>query len=59
MIIEEAPFYQRLTPKMQSELIEYLFSDYVKKFSHIFAFCEDGFRNELIIQMYSRRLQPK
>ena len=58
MIIEEADFYQKLPPTMQTEMIEYLFSWYMKKFAHIFAFTEKGFRNELIIQMYSRRFYP-
>ena len=41
---------------MQTELIEFLFSDFITKFNSMFDFCEKGFRNELIIQMYSRRV---
>ena len=49
MIVEEFDFYQQLPPKMQTELVEYLFSDMLDRFSHVFSFCEKGFRNELII----------
>ena len=49
MIVEEFDFYEKLTPKMQSELVETIFFNIIAQFSHIFAFCEDGFRNELII----------
>lgn len=40
---------------MQTELVEFLFSDFLGKFS-MFKICEKGFRNELLIQMYSRRV---
>ena len=49
MIVEEFNFYEALTPKMQSELVNFLFKGTVERYSHIFAFCEDGFTNELII----------
>ena len=32
MIVEEFEFYQQLSPKMQSELVEFLFSDTINKF---------------------------
>ena len=49
MIVEEFNFYEQLPPKMQSELVETIFFNIIAQFSHVFAFCEDGFRNELII----------
>ena len=58
MIIEEFDFYQRLSPKMQTQLIEYCFVDTLKMFNHFFAFCEEGFRNEIVIQMYHRQTEP-
>ena len=58
MIIEEFDFYQQLPPKMQSQLIEHLFQNFLKRFDSMFAFCEEGFRNEMVINMYSRRIQP-
>ena len=54
MIIEEFDFYQMLCPRMQSELIKHCFKDTLQQFQQIFAFCEDGFRNELVINMFSR-----
>ena len=56
MIVEEFEFYQQLPPKMQSELVEYIFPEVMLKFQHLFNFCEKGFRNELLVQMYSRRV---
>ena len=58
MIVEEFDFYQQLPPKMQTELIEYLFYDMLDRFKHMFSFCEEGFRNELIILMFSRKENP-
>ena len=58
MIVEEFDFYQRLPPKMQSELIEYCFTGTLNKFHEFFSQCEEGFRNELIIQMYHREIKP-
>ena len=49
MIVEEFNFYQMLPPKMQSELVDYLFYDILDRFKHVFNFCENGFRNELMI----------
>ena len=49
MIVEEFEFYQQLSPKMQSEVVEFLFSDTIQKFWSSFAFFEKGFRNECII----------
>ena len=49
MIVEEFDFYQQLPPKMQTELVSYLFYDMLNRFKHMFSFCEEGFRNELII----------
>ena len=43
---------------MQTDLVEYLFGDILGKFSHVFSFCELGFRNELMIQMFSRKIRP-
>ena len=49
MIVEEFEFYQQLSPKMQTELVEFLFSDTINKFWSNFQFFEKGFRNECII----------
>lgn len=59
MIVEEFEFYQQLPPKMQNELVDQIFQEILKKFSHFFAYTDVGFRNELIVQMYSRRYAPE
>ena len=55
MVIEEYPFYNYLTPRMQSDLIELVFEEFIQKFEHFFGQCEKGFRNEFTISMYTRR----
>lgn len=54
LIIEEFTLYQKLTPKMQNELVEQIFTDFIVKFDNFFGPCEIGFRNEMIINMYIR-----
>ena len=60
LVIEEFPFFQQITPKMQTELIQNtrVFRDFEKSFNHFFDECERGFTNELIINMYCRIYSP-
>ena len=58
LIVEEFDLYQTLTPKMQTELINKIFSKFIKRFKHFFNSCEIGFRNEFIIQLYARVYPP-
>ena len=55
-LIEEHTFYQRMTPRMQTELIDLLFSDFLTKFDYFFKGLEieRGFINELVIHLYAR-----
>lgn len=54
LIIEEGPYFDRLAPKMQTELVKSLFGDFMKKFTHFFDSCETGFMNECIVNMLAR-----
>ena len=56
MIVEEADFYYLLPPKLQSDLINFLFFDFKKQFSSFFDPCEQGFANELIVSLFARNL---
>ena len=60
LIIEEFEFYDQITPKMQTDLIQNIkvFRDFEKSFSHFFEECERGFTNELIINLYCRIYFP-
>ena len=58
IIIEEFDLYQKLPPGVQSQLITYIFPEFIERFNHFLGKCENGFRNELIIQMYTRRMYP-
>jgi hypothetical protein len=54
LIIEEFEFYQQLRPRMQTELIDTIFIDFIEKFWPFFKHCKLGFRNEFIISMLVR-----
>ena len=57
MVIDDFDFYLKLTPKMQTEVIETIFSQFRKDFSHFFDPCETGFTNEVIINLYADPLE--
>lgn len=59
LIIEEFPFYYQISPKMQTEITNTIFKDFIQNFRHFFDYCERGFTNELIINMYCRIYQPE
>ena len=44
-----------LAPKMQTELIQKLFSKFIGRFRYFFNSCEVGFRNEFVIWMFARQ----
>jgi len=56
LVIEEFPFYQQITPKMQTDLIQNtrVFKEFERSFNHFFEECERGFTNEMIINMFCR-----
>jgi len=60
LVIEEFPFYQQMTPQMQTQLISQTaqFKRFERNFNHFFEECERGFINELIISLYCRIYQP-
>ena len=39
-------------------MINHIFKDFTEKFSHFLGACEEGFKNELIIQLYSSSYMP-
>jgi len=59
LVIEEFSFYQQITPKMQTDLIQNtrVFQEFERSFNHFFDECERGFTNELIINMFCRIFQ--
>ncbi|CDW76539.1 cation channel family protein [Stylonychia lemnae] len=59
LIIEEFPYYYQISPKMQTELCTTIFKEFQQSFRLFFDFCERGFINELIINMYCRIYQPE
>jgi hypothetical protein len=58
LIIEEFNFYQQIPPKMQTEIMNTIFKDFQLHFRHFFEYCERGFVNELIINMFARIYEP-
>lgn len=43
---------------MQTELMNTIFKDFQNGFKHFFDYCERGFINEMIINMYARTYKP-
>ena len=58
LIVEEYDLYELLPPKMQTDLIKQLFGSFIRDFKYFFNSCEEGFRNEFIIQLYARVYKP-
>ena len=58
MIIEEHDFYFMLSPKSQTDLINFLFFEFKKHFATFFDPCEIGFTNEVIINLFARHMPP-
>lgn len=55
LIIEEFSCYQKISPKMQTEVINTIFEDFRRNFRHFFDPCDQGFVNETIINLLSRK----
>ena len=60
LLIEEFPFYQQLSPKLQTDLMQNIaiFKEFENYFNDFFDECERGFTNELIISLYCRIYTP-
>lgn len=60
LVIEEFDFYQQITPKMKTDLIQNtrVFKEFERSFAHFFEECERGFTNELIMSLYCRIYGP-
>ena len=43
---------------MQTEIMQTIFKDFQTHFKHFFEYCERGFVNELIINMFARIYEP-
>ncbi len=51
LIFSEYDFYSKLSPKLQSELINFLFGDFIQVFDQIFSRCESQFINNMIVHL--------
>ena len=51
LIIDEFSFYQELTPKMQDELIQVLFGDFIATFEDFFTGLERQFINSMVVTL--------
>ena len=51
MIVDEFSFYYRLSPKMQHEVVQLLFSDFLSDFSELFEGCEPQFINNVVVML--------
>ena len=51
MVVDEFSFYYSLSPKMQNEVVELLFSDFLSDFSELFEGCEPQFINNIVVML--------
>ena len=51
LLATEFDFYWKLSPKMQTELIQHLFESFLTNFSSILDGCDSQFINSLAIQL--------
>jgi hypothetical protein len=58
MMIEEYDFYNQLPPRMQNALVNILYRDAIEWFEMFFDNCQNGFRNEFIVNMLCRMPLP-
>lgn len=58
IIIEEHPFFEMISPKLQTKLIEIMFHDFTKNFSRFFYKMEQNFINQIVVNLYARLFQP-
>lgn len=54
MILEEFTFYQKLTPKQQTAVVKEIFGQFIKRFDHFLGSWEEGFRNQFIVELFTR-----
>lgn len=57
-IVEESNYFQRLSHKLQTKLINLMFRDFETNFDTFFINLERGFINNLIVNLYARAYQP-
>ena len=56
---DEFPFFQQISPKMQTELINTIFKDFQRQFKHFFDYCERGFINQLVVNLHQKIVPPE
>lgn len=54
MIIEEFTFYSQLSPRLQTQMVDKIFEEFMEKFDGFFKHCQIGFRNEFVVSMLCR-----
>ena len=55
MIIEEFDFYRKISPKMQTMVIKEIFAKFMSDFDHFLGSWEEGFKNEFIVNLFTRK----
>ncbi len=56
LMVEDFGMYKMLPPRLQTQIVDICFEDFVVKFHPFFSECEAGFRNECIVNMFVRRI---
>ena len=51
LVAAEYSFYNKLPPKMQTELIRFLFKEFLDMFKGVFEDCSEGFVNRIVVSL--------
>ena len=54
IIIEEYQFFEMISPKLQTKLIELMFQDFIKNFGKFFQKMEQNFINKIVVNLHAR-----
>lgn len=54
IIIEEYQFFEMISPKLQTKLIELMFQDFIKNFGKFFHKMEQNFINQIVVNLHAR-----
>lgn len=56
--MDEYDFFSKMRPRMQTELINVIFKSFLASFEHFFSSLDQGFINELVVNLYAKTFQP-
>ncbi len=58
ILIEEHTFFDNISPRLQTKLIDLMFHDFIKNFSLFFEKMERNLINQIVVNLHARVFQP-